>query len=156
MNFTHLTNELSIYQQDRIVFVGLGNKLRADDAAGLKIIERLKSQKVFKDSQFIMAGRNPENHLQVILNCNPDIVVFIDAAEWNGSAGDVKIFNDEEIDQTEFSTHTFSIKMIKDYLLNQQEMNFMFIGIQPLRTNYKQGLSEPVQIAIEKFFCDEV
>jgi hydrogenase 3 maturation protease len=156
MNFTHLINELSIYQQDRIVFVGLGNELRADDAAGLKMVERLKSQKVFKDSQFIIAGRNPENYLQTILNCNPDIVVFIDAAEWNGSSGDIKIFNDEEIDQTEFSTHTFSIKMIKDYLLNQQQMNFIFIGIQLLRTNYKQGLSEPVQIAIEKFFCDEV
>jgi hydrogenase 3 maturation protease len=156
MNFTHLTNELSIYQQDRIVFVGLGNEQREDDGAGLELVERLKSKKEFRKSQFIKAGRNPENYLQTILNCNPDIVVFIDAAEWNGSSGDVKIFNDEEIDQTEFSTHTFSIKMIKDYLLNQQPMNFMFIGIQPLRTNYKQGLSEPVQIAIEKFFCDEV
>jgi hydrogenase 3 maturation protease len=156
MNFTHLTNELSIYQQDRIVFVGLGNEQREDDGAGLELVERLKSKKEFRKSQFIKAGRNPENYLQTILNCNPDIVVFIDAAEWNGSSGDVKIFNDEEIDQTEFSTHTFSIKMIKDYLLNQQPMNFMFIGIQPLRTNYNQGLSEPVQIAIEKFFCDEV
>ncbi|MBE0571258.1 MAG: hydrogenase maturation protease [Ignavibacteriaceae bacterium] len=156
MNFTHLTDELSIYQQDRIVFVGLGNKLRADDAAGLILVERIKSQKEFRNSHFIVAGRNPENHLQTILNYNPDIIVFIDAAEWNGSSGDIKIFNDEEIDQTEFSTHTFSIRMIKDYLLNQQQMNFLFIGIQPLRTNYNQGLSEPVQIAIEKFFCDKV
>jgi len=156
MNFTHLTDELSIYQQDRIVFVGLGNELRADDAAGLILVERIKSQKEFRNSHFIVAGRNPENHLQTILNYNPDIIVFIDAAEWNGSSGDIKIFNDEEIDQTEFSTHTFSIRMIKDYLLNQQQMNFLFIGIQPLRTNYNQGLSEPVQIAIEKFFCDKV
>jgi len=156
MNFTHLTDELSIYQQDRIVFVGLGNELRADDAAGLILVERIKSQKEFRNSHFIVAGRNPENHLQTILNYNPDIIVFIDAAEWNGSSGDIKIFNDEEIDQTEFSTHTFSIRMIKDYLLNQQPMNFLFIGIQPLRTNYNQGLSEPVQIAIEKFFCDKV
>lgn len=156
MNFTHLTNELSIYQQDRIVFIGLGNELREDDGAGLELVERLKSKKEFHESHFIIAGRNPENYLQTILNYNPDIIVFIDAAEWNGSSGDIKIFNDEEINQTEFSTHTFSIKMIKDYLLNQQQMNFLFIGIQPLRTNFKQGLSEPVQIAIEKFFCDEV
>jgi hydrogenase 3 maturation protease len=156
MNFTHLTNELSIYQQDRIVFVGLGNELREDDGAGLELVERFKSKKEFHKSHFIIAGRNPENYLQIILNCNPEIVVFIDAAEWKGKVGEIKIFNDEEIDQTEFSTHTFSIKMIKDYLHNQQQMKFMFIGIQPLRTNYKQGLSEPVQIAIEKFFCDEV
>ena len=156
MNFTHLTNELSIYQQDRIVFVGLGNELREDDGAGLELVERFKSKKEFHKSHFIIAERNPENHLQIILNCNPEIVVIIDAAEWNGKVGEIKIFNDEEIDQTEFSTHTFSIKMIKDYLHNQQQMNFMFIGIQPLRTNYKQGLTEPVQIALEKFFCDEV
>lgn len=156
MNFTHLTDELSGFRKDKIVFVGLGNELRADDAAGLELVEKIKSGNGFKTSHFILAGRNPENYLQTILDYNPDIVVFIDAAEWNGNPGDIKIFNDEDIGQSEFSTHTFSIKMIKDYLINQQQMKFIFIGIQPFRTNFEKSLSEPVQLAIKNFFENEI
>lgn len=156
MNFTHLTDELSNYRKDKIVFVGLGNEFRADDAAGLELVRKLRTRKEFQSSHFILAGRNPENYLQTILDYNPDIVVFIDAAEWNGNPGDIKLFNDEEISQTEFSTHTFSIKMIKDYLSNQQQMHFMFIGILPFRTDYKKILSEPVQSSIDKFFSNEI
>jgi hydrogenase 3 maturation protease len=154
MNFTHLTDELSKYQDDRIVFVGLGNELRADDGAGLKLVERLKSKKEFKNSHFILAERNPENHLQEIISYNPQIVIFVDAADWNGNAGDIKIFNDEEVSQSGFSTHTFSIKMIKDFLLNHQQMDFMFIGNQPLTTNFSEGLSPQVKKKLDEFFDD--
>ena len=83
-----------------------------------------------------MAGRNPENHLQAILNYNPQIVIFIDAAEWNGNPGEIKKFNEDEISHTDFSTHTFSIKMIQEFLLNQRQMDFMFLGIQPFSTSF--------------------
>jgi hydrogenase 3 maturation protease len=156
MNFTLLTDELSKYEKDRIVFVGLGNELREDDGAGLELVERIKSKKEFHKSHFIIAGRNPENHLQAILNYHPLIVIFIDAAEWNGNPGEIKKFNEAEISQTDFSTHTFSIKMIKEYLLNHQQMNFMFLGIQPLSTSFRQGLSDLVKIKLEAFFNNEV
>jgi len=156
MNFMHLTDELSKYYTDKIVFVGLGNELREDDGAGLELVERLKSKKEFHKSHFIIAGRNPENHLQAILNYNPQIVIFIDAAEWNGNPGEIKKVNEDEISHTDFSTHTFSIKMIKEYQLNHQQMDFMFLGIQPLSTNFRRGLSDLVKIKLEAFFNNEV
>lgn len=156
MNFTHLTDELSKYERNKIVFVGLGNELRADDGAGLELIERLRSKKEFYGSHFITAGRSPENYLESILNSNPQVVIFIDAAEWDGSPGEIKIFNDDEISKTEFSTHTFSITMIKDFLLKNQQMDFMFVGIKPFSTSFKEGLSEPVKIKLKEFFDDNV
>jgi hydrogenase 3 maturation protease len=152
----HLTDELSKYDKDRIVFVGLGNELREDDGAGLELTNRIKSKKEFYKSNFIIAGRNPENHLQAILNYNPQMVIFIDAAERNGNPGEIKNFNEDEIGQTDFSTHTFSIKMIKEYLLNHQQMDFMFLGIQPLSTSFRQGLSDIIKNKIEAFFYNEV
>jgi len=152
----HLTDELSKYDTDGIVFVGLGNELREDDGAGLELTERIKSKKEFHKSHFIIAGRNPENHLQAILNYHPQIVIFIDAAEWNGNPGEIKKFNEDEISQTDFSTHTFSIKMIKEYLLNHQQMDFMFLGIQPFSTRFRQGISDLVKIKLEAFFSNEV
>jgi hydrogenase 3 maturation protease len=152
----HLTDELSKYYTDKIVFVGLGNELREDDGAGLEFVERLKSENEFHKSHFIIGGRNPENHLQAILSYNPQIVIFIDAAEWGGNPGEIKKFNEDEISHTDFSTHTFSIKMIKEYLLNHQQMDFMFLGIQPLSTSFRQGLSDLVKIKLETFFNNEV
>lgn len=156
MNFTQLTDELSKYDKDRIVFVGLGNELREDDGAGLELVESLKSKKIFRKSHFLIARRNPENHLEAILNYNPQVVIFIDAAEWNGKPGEIKKFDQDEISQAEFSTHTFSITMIKDFLLIQKQMDFIFLGIQTLSTSYKQGLSELVKIKLEAFFNNEV
>ena len=152
----HLIDELSKYDKDRIVFVGLGNELREDDGAGLELVKRLKSKKEFQQSHFIIAGRNPENHLQAILDYNPQIVIFIDAAEWNGKSGEIKKFNEDEISHTAFSTHTFSIKMIQEFLLNHLQMDFMFLGIQPLSTSFRQGLSDIVKNKIEAFFKNEV
>ncbi len=156
MNFTQLTDELSKYEKDRIVFVGLGNELREDDGAGLELVERLKSKKEFHKSRFVIAGRNPENHLQAILNYSPQVVIFIDAAEWNGNKGEIKKFNEDEISHTDFSTHTFSIKMIQQFLLNHRQMDFMFLGIRPLSTSFRQGLSDIVKNKIETFFINEV
>lgn len=150
----HLTNELSDYDRERIVFVGLGNEFRGDDGAGIELVEKLKSKKEFIGSHFIVAGRNPENHLQSILNYFPRVVVFIDAAHSNSKPGEIKIFTNEELEQTDFSTHAFSIKMIKDYLLNNQQMEFIFIGIQPLSTNFNEGLSQTVKTKLDDFFND--
>lgn len=156
MNFTQLTDELSKYDKERIVFVGLGNELREDDGAGLELTQRLKSKKEFHKSHFLIAGRNPENHLEAIINYNPQVVIFIDAAEWNGNPGEIKKFNEDEISQTDFSTHTFSITMIRDFLLNQKQMDFIFLGIQTFSTSFTQGLSDLVKIKLESFFNNEV
>lgn len=156
MNFTHLTDELSNYNKEGIVFVGLGNENRGDDGAGIEFVERLKSKKEFQKSRFIIAGRNPENHLETILNYKPQVVVFVDAAHSDSDPGDVKFFTEKEIAQTDFSTHTFSIRMIRDYLLNVRQMDFLFLGIQPYSTNLNKGLSQTVKLKMDEFFNDKV
>ncbi len=148
----HLTDELSDYDEEKIVFVGLGNEYRGDDGAGIEFIERLKSKKEFRKSQFIIAGRNPENHLETILNHKPQVVVFVDAAHSNIEPGGVKFFTEEEIEQTDFSTHAFSINIVKNYLLKNQQMDFIFIGIQPLSTTLNEGLSQIIKSKLNEFF----
>lgn len=152
MNFTHLTDELANYHKEGIVFVGLGNSYRGDDGAGIQFIERLKSKKEFRKSQFIIAERNPENHLETILNYKPQVVVFVDAAHSNIEPGCVKFFTEEEIEHTDFSTHAFSIDIVKKYLLKNQKMDFIFIGIQPLSTSQEERISQTVKSKLDEFF----
>ena len=156
MNFTHLTDDLSNYNKEGILFVGLGNEYRGDDGAGIEFVERLKSKKEFQKSQFIIAGRNPENHLEAILNYKPQVVVFVDAAHSNNEPGGVKYFTEDEIEQTDFSTHAFSINIVKNYLLKNQKMDFIFIGIQPLSTSLNEGISQTVKLKLDEFFNVQV
>lgn len=152
----HLTDELSNYDKEEIVFVGLGNENRGDDGAGIEFVERLKSKKEFQKSRFIIAGRNPENHLETILNYKPQVVVFVDAAHSNIEPGSVKFFTEKEISQTDFSTHAFSINIVKNYLLKNQQMDFIFIGIQPLSTSLNEGLSQTIKSKLDEFFNVQV
>ena len=79
MNFTTFKNALNQYRPSDIVFVGLGNEYRGDDAAGLIFFDRLRESQQFEFSHFVLARTNPENHLEEILSYKPKLVVFIDA-----------------------------------------------------------------------------
>ncbi len=152
MNFTHLLDKISKFENSKIVFVGLGNELRGDDASGIEFLEKLKTSNELKDSHFINVGTNPENYLDKILSFEPQLVVFIDSADMNCKPGEIKFIDDREIINHEFSTHSFSISLIKEFLLKQKSMEFLFIGIQPLNTSFRKGLSEEVINSIHHFF----
>ena len=155
MNFTHLINRLSRYVNDKIVFVGLGNETRGDDLAGLLFIDSLKKSKFFSESKFINAGKNPENYLQEILEYKPEAVVFIDTADWGGKPGDISFLESDSISNVDFSTHTFSIKLVEQYLLISMQMDFVYIGVQPVTTEFGKKISFQVSQSIKEFFEDK-
>lgn len=155
MNFIQLLDRLAEYSKESIVFVGLGNEFRSDDNAGLMLLNRLKETTQFQFSKFISAGKNPENHLDQILKLNPEVVVFLDAAEFGGLPGEIKILNDPEISTSQFSTHTFSIKIIEKFLLLNQKMDFIYLGIQYADLKSGNVISQTINSSINNFFVDE-
>ena len=152
MNFTHLLSELSQFNKERIVFIGLGNELRGDDGAGLKLTELISSGKEFRDSHFIFAGTNPENYLQKILGHKPDAVIFIDTANWQAEPGEIKFLTSSEIGSSDFSTHAFSIKLIEKYINSNHSCKIFYVGIQPGSVAFGNNISEKVIAGIKKFF----
>jgi hydrogenase 3 maturation protease len=152
MNFTHLLSELSQFNKERIVFIGLGNELRGDDGAGLKFTKRLNSTEEFNNSNFIFAGTNPENYLQKIIELKPDAVIFIDAANWQVEPGEIKFLNSSEIGNSDFSTHAFSIKLIEKYIIANHLCKIFYIGIEPGSVSVRNNISEKVMAGIKKFF----
>lgn len=153
MNFSTLDKLLLKYNKKEIVFVGLGNPDRGDDAAGLILLEELEKITGYSDSTFINAGKNPENHLQQILDHDPKIVIFIDSTESNKKPGTISLIESEKIDNFDFSTHTFSIGLIEKYLLNYKKLEIIYIGIQPKLMKYGNEISTAVKNGIQEFFC---
>ena len=134
------------------MFVGLGNKARSDDAAGLLFLDELKKRTEFQQSSFINAGTNPENYLERILEYQPELVVFIDAAEVGKVPGDMDWIDREYLDTARISTHAFNISMVEDYLKFNQSLDVKYFGIRPETTTMGQPVSEAVKQSLEMFF----
>ena len=151
MNFSEFLQALIAAPAD-IVFVGLGNLARGDDAAGLLLLGELNKRRELGAAHFIDAGTNPENVLQQILDFAPKLVVFIDAVRATGTAGEMRWIEPHDLDSAAISTHAFSIRMIEEYLKANAPMEVGYLGIIPQSTRIGEGLSPAVRQSIDRFF----
>ncbi|MDZ7725449.1 MAG: hydrogenase maturation protease [candidate division KSB1 bacterium] len=150
MNFKTFCKTL--FPAQPLVFVGLGNDARGDDAAGLLFLHMLNQQPEFRSAVFIRAGANPENVLQPILNAQPSMLIFIDSTDWGGAPGDIRWIDRSELDQIRISTHAFSISMVEEYLKAHRAMDIRYLGIQVRSTRTGEPICKPVRRAIKSFF----
>ena len=153
MNFNEFCSDLAVFRPDKLVFVGLGNPYRGDDAAGLIFLRNIQKKEPFRASHFIHAGTNPDNHLEQILAIKPRCVVFLDAARFGGEPGDIQWLDNNIIDGSNISTHAFSIKLVENYLKMQLSLTCKYLGIQPLTTALDIPLSSRLVAKIESFFA---
>ena len=153
MNFEDLHRVLKSYSPEKILFIGLGNELRADVAAGLLFIDNLKQKAEYSTSSFLKAGTNPENYLQQIVASKAELIVFFDAARFGGKPGEIRWLNKPELDSVKISTHSYSIDLIEKYILEFRPVEFKYVIIEPLTTTLGKTLSNSVALAIENFFA---
>jgi hydrogenase 3 maturation protease len=154
MNFSDLTQRLQPYAKEKIVFIGLGNTLRGDDAAGLILLKKIEQLSAFKNSHFISAGANPENYLQKILEINAEVVIFLDTAQMGLAPGTIAFVDSKSLAKNNFSTHTYSIAMVEEYLTMQQNLDFIYLGIEPVDTRINRPLSPAVRRGIDQLIGD--
>jgi len=137
----------------KVLFLGMGNPLKSDDAAGIVLLEKIEESPWAKSlkAEFWNCSVSPENYLGKILKSDFDTVVMIDALHMNKEAGEIDLVNPEQITSFSVSTHSLSPKMFMDYLTKEKAVNIQFLGIQPKTTVLKEGLSPEVSSAINKF-----
>src|SRR4030042_350060 len=152
MTFKDLAKLLIEYPANKILFVGLGNEYRGDDGAGLVILNRIIRTSKFSKSVHINAGRNPENYLHDMLNCKVNVIVFIDSAFTGKNPGQISLLESSEIDKLKISTHSYSIKLIEEYLSAHCKIKFIYLIIEPETTGFIKQISDSVNRGIELFF----
>ncbi|MEA3312360.1 MAG: hydrogenase maturation protease, partial [candidate division WOR-3 bacterium] len=82
----------------KVLVIGVGNRMRADDAVGPLAIDRLQeSADTPENWMLIDAGEVPENALGLVEKEKPDRVLLIDACDWDAEPGEVHFFTSEEI-----------------------------------------------------------
>ncbi len=124
-----------------IAILGIGNELRRDDAVGLAVVDRLSS---FIDDPSIMllnCQNVPENFTGYVKRFRPTCVVLVDAADFGAVPGDARIFQLNDLESPEITTHRASLAMLGAYLRSETNSNVFVIGIQPADCDFGSGLS---------------
>ena len=142
-----MLDELNQYFEGKhILLIGVGNRLRGDDAVGSLLIERLQGQ---VDIPLLDAGDVPENYLGPIEESRADVVVVVDASEMGANAGDISIFDIEQVQNLSVSTHTANLGLLFKVIPPENRPQVILLGIQPGNTELGQGLTLPVNKTLE-------
>ena len=134
----------------RVVLLGVGNRIRGDDAAGPELIEILKKRPPDKGKEiFLFSGEEvPENYLIPIANLKPNLVIIVDAVDFGSRPGTVKLFPIRQIPQGSFSTHRLSLRFLGSYLEKEIQAKIFVLGIQPKSIKLEEKLSPEVKKAL--------
>ncbi len=129
-------------QEGLTVIITIGNPLRSDDGVGPYIAANLHDTDQLK---VIDAGYTPENCIDQVTALRPKRIIIIDAADFEGSAGEVRLVDREHIPETSLSTHMISLKVIAGLLEEDTKAQIKFLGIQPITVEFKEGLSDEIK-----------
>ena len=140
-----LTELKSSLEGKRILLLGVGNRLRGDDAVGSLLIERLQGK---VDVPMIDAGDVPENYLGPIEESGAELVLVVDAAEMGAQAGDVALFDIEQVQGLSVSTHSANLGLLFQVIPPETRPEVLLLGIQPGNMELGQGLSGEVYTTI--------
>ena len=128
----------------RTLVVTLGSTLRADDGVGPYVCEHVKFNR--PDLLLLDAGTTPENIAQTAINWKPDKVIVVDAAHFNGTAGEVRVIPLEAINQAmPISTHSFPLSVTFSIIKEDTGCELAVVGVQAKSLDYREGLSPEVE-----------
>jgi hydrogenase 3 maturation protease len=145
--FNELKSRLSGIDKGRIAFIGVGNRLRGDDAIGPALIDRLSG----KATNAIDAGITPENVTGTIKRIRPSAIIFFDAVDLGKkSPGYARIIEIGEIGGYDITTHKIPLDKVMSYLKEETGADVFLIGIQPERISDVEELSENAIKSIEE------
>lgn len=136
-------NAISPKDDGRMLVVCVGNPFRGDDSAGPYIAGKIKNS---GGTVLAMdAGEKPEDSITEAELIKPSKVVMIDAADFGGARGEVRVIPIDSIPENRLSTHTFPLNLIARIIESDIKAQVSFIGIQSDSFELGSEMSEEVK-----------
>jgi len=130
----------------RVAVVGVGNELRGDDGVGPLVAARLAAE---RPGLAVDAGTVPENHLGPILARDPEIVLFVDAADHGAAPGTWRLAPLRALAARASSTHHASL-LLMARLVEAARARCWLVGVQPACLGFGEPMSDAVRAAGEE------
>jgi hydrogenase maturation protease len=131
----------------RVAVLGIGNEFRHDDGVGLAVIDSLKAR---IDDPFIVmlnCADAPENFTGYVKRFTPSCIILVDAADFGGHPGEAHIFALSDLQAADVTTHKASLAVLGAYLGSETGASVFVVGIQPVNTDFGNGLSPILRAA---------
>jgi len=125
--------------------VGVGNVLKGDDGAGPALVALLAARG--PAFPLVDACEVPENYGGWVVKQSLDTVVFVDAVDFGGAAGEWRLIPIEDLMHSASSTHRLSLHFLIHYLTEEWEGEAVLVGVQPKSLKLGEGLSGEVEAA---------
>lgn len=125
--------------------LALGNSLKSDDGVGAYIFEKLRGKGLFA----IFGGDAPENVLHRLEGRGIDRLWIVDAADFGGEPGEIRILDDLPQDVS-LSTHATNLATLVRYIKKEYGVTSRFILIQAKSLDFGGELCKEVMAAADK------
>lgn len=129
-----------LYGARRLMVIGVGSDLHADDAAGRLVVESLAAAPPWIERFY--AGTIPERASSAIRKATPSHVLIVDSAATGLDPGSVSIRSLEEADLPP-STHSAPFSLLARFL-SDTGAAWLLLAIQPASLDYLTPVSAPV------------
>ena len=138
---THLKSRLK--NAKKVVVLGVGSDLRADDAAGMLVAELLKPH-----VKVVFGATASENLTGEVRRLKPTHLIIIDAAQMGKKPGAIEIIEPGRIEGITFTTHQLPMSIIARYLNQEIGCEIILIGIQPKTLKFGDKVSPQVKASV--------
>ena len=132
----------------KILVVGLGNPLRADDGLGLKAIEILKEESWTSEVLFLKIGTSPINYLPQIKEAQN--IIVIDAIQGGKKTGSIYQLTLDNLNHqsTEYvNAHSYSLPQVITLAkeISNLPQKVLFYGLEPEDLSFNNHLSPSIK-----------
>ena len=125
----------------RFGVVGIGNVIKGDDGAGCLVVEKLGED---FSMPTVDCAEVPENYGGWVERRDLQAVVYVDAVEFGGEPGEVRIIPLEKMMESATSTHHLSLHYMIKFLKDEWSGDAIMVGIQPVAMRIGEGVCDEV------------
>lgn len=142
-----LVRSLRSFLQAPVCILGIGNRLWRDDGAGSRLAEDLAG---CEGLLAIDGGMVPENFLERVVCHAPRSVLLVDAADFGGAPGALRLLAPDALSEVSLSTHAGSPQTIARYLQARCGAQVALLAVQPGDLRAGDALSPAVAGALDE------
>lgn len=135
----------------RVVVLGVGNALKADDAVGPSVAESLSRQ--FPGRVFD-AGQAPENFTAPVRRARPDTIILVDAADFGGEPGEIRIASSDDVGGLMMGTHAPPLSMFMSILKEDTGADVYLLAVQAASMRLGDTMHQDVKRAVEDIIVE--
>lgn len=135
----------------RLAVLGAGSVLKADDGAGVLLVERLLERFQSGPRLLLCPGETaPENFSGKIKAFEPTHLLVVDAADLGEAPGTIMEINPQDVGGPTFCSHMLPLRVMIDYLAAETGAKVLLLGIQPESIEFDAPMTPAVKAAVEE------